>query len=137
MTGSLEAAVGFVAKSVFWLGLVYSAMPFDSGNPIALAPTPGAMPREASSSLESLGAAVIPAVSQNPDGWKSAVESAAALCAPNCLRAAATGLSSTGGPPGKDPADPSLRRVSREKSGREGAVRPPAANHIRSQDGQT
>ena len=29
MTGSLEAAMGFVAKSVFWLGLVYSAMPFD------------------------------------------------------------------------------------------------------------
>ena len=67
--------MGFVAKSVFWLGLVYSAMPFDSGTPIALAPTPGAMPREASSSLESLAAAVIPAVSQNPDGWKSAVES--------------------------------------------------------------
>ena len=25
--------MGFVAKSVFWLGLVYSAMPFDSGDP--------------------------------------------------------------------------------------------------------
>ena len=36
MTGSLEAAMEFVAKSVFWLGLVYSAMPFDSGTPIAL-----------------------------------------------------------------------------------------------------
>ena len=98
--------MGFVAKSVFWLGLVYSAMPFDLGTSIALAPTPGAMPREASSSLESLAAAVIPAARQNPDGWKSAVEAAAALCAPNCLRAEAAGLSSTGGPPGKDPAAP-------------------------------
>ena len=95
------------------------------------------MPGEASSSLESLAAALIPAASQNPEGWKSAVEVAAALCAPDCLRAAAAGLSPTGGPPGKDPADPSLRRVSREKSGREGAVRPRAANHIRSQDRQT
>jgi hypothetical protein len=137
MTGSLEAAMRFVAKSVFWLGLVYSAMPFDSGTPIALAPTPGAMPGEASSSLESLAAAVIPAARQNPDGWKSAVEVAAALCAPNCLRAAAARLSPTGGPPAKDPAGPTLRRVSREKSDREGAVRPPAANHIRSQDRQT
>ena len=126
MTGSLEAAMGFVAKSVFWLGLVYSAMPFDSGTPIALAPTPGAMPGEGSSSLESLAAALIPAASQNPEGWKSAVEVAAAA-----------GLSPTGGPPAKDPAAPSLRRVSREKSGREGAVRPRAANHIRSQDRQT
>ena len=129
--------MGFVAKSVFWLGLVYSAMPFDSGTPIALAPTPGAMPREAGSSLDSLAAAVIPAARQNPEGWKSAAEVAAALCAPNCLRAAAAGLSSTGGPPGKDSADPALRRVSRDKSGREGAVRPPVANHIRSQDRQT
>jgi hypothetical protein len=128
--------MGFVAKSVFWLGLVYSAMLFDSGTPIALAPTPGAMPREAGSSMESLGAAVIPLARPNP-GWKSAVEVAAAFCAPNCLRAAAAGLSSTGGSPGKDPVGPSLRRVPREKSGREGAVRPPAANHIRSQDRQT
>jgi hypothetical protein len=46
--------MGFVAKSAFWLGMVYSAMPFDSGSPIALAPTATAMPPAASSSLESL-----------------------------------------------------------------------------------
>jgi hypothetical protein len=127
--------MGFVAKSAFWLGLVYSAMPFDSGAPIAVAPTAGAMPRAASSSLESLASAVIPTDGQNQDGWKSAVEVAAAVCAPNCLRPAPAGL--VGAPAGKDRADPSSRRVSREKSGREGAVRPPAANHIRSQDRQT
>ena len=33
----LERSLGFVARSVFWLGLVYSAMPFDgSGGPVAL-----------------------------------------------------------------------------------------------------
>jgi len=136
-TGSLEAAIGFVAKSVFWLGLVYSAMPFDSGAPVALTPTPGATPHEAVPSLENLTAAVIPAARQYSDGWKSAVEVAAALCANNCLHPVAAGLGSTGAPPGKDPADPSLRRVPREKSGRADAVRPPAANHIRSQDRQT
>jgi hypothetical protein len=30
--GPLEGAVGFVAKSAFWLGVVYSAIPFDLGN---------------------------------------------------------------------------------------------------------
>ena len=28
----LERALGFVARSIFWLGLVYSSMPFDSGS---------------------------------------------------------------------------------------------------------
>jgi hypothetical protein len=74
----LEAAVGFVAKSEFWLGLVYAAMPFDSGSPIALAPTATAMPRAASSSLRTHAAAAIPASRQNKVDWKSAAEIAAA-----------------------------------------------------------
>jgi len=46
--GPLEAAVGFVAKSAFWLGLVYSAIPFDLGKPNAFAPITAAMPYVAS-----------------------------------------------------------------------------------------
>jgi hypothetical protein len=38
-----EAAIGFLAKTAFWLGLVYSAMPFDSGT-TAFAPMMGAVP---------------------------------------------------------------------------------------------
>ncbi len=121
--------MGFVAKSVFWLGLVYSAMPFDSGAPVALAPSSGATPHEASSPLESLAAAVVPVAREYPDSWKSAGEIAAALCAPGCLRSQLSLAN--------DSATASLRRAPREKSGREGAVRPPAANHIRSQDRQT
>ena len=79
--------MGFVAKSAFWLGMVYSAMPFDSGSPIALAPTATAMPPAASSSLESLASGVIPSSRQNQDGWKSAVEVAAALGATPWLEA--------------------------------------------------
>lgn len=93
--------MGFVAKSTFWLGMVYSAMPFDSGSPIALAPTATAMPPVASSSLESLASAVIPSSRQNQDGWKSAVEVAAALCAHNCFRPSPAGLSLTDAPAGK------------------------------------
>jgi len=128
--------MGFVVKSAFWLGMVYSAMPFDSGSPIALAPTATAMPPAASSSLESLASAVIPSSRQNQDGWKSAVEVAAALCAHNCFRPSPAGLSLTDAPARKDRAEPS-RRFSQEKSDRQGAVRPPAPNHIRSLDRQT
>jgi hypothetical protein len=124
--------MGFVAKSVFWLGLVYSAMPFESGAITAPAPTATGTPLAVGSSLESFASAVIP---HNQDGWKSAVQAAATLCAPNCLRPTPAGL--IGAPAGKDPTDPPSRRVSREKSGREGAVRPAAANHIRSPDRQT
>ena len=40
--------MGFVAKSAFWLGLVYSAIPFDLGKPNAFAPITAAMPYVAS-----------------------------------------------------------------------------------------
>ena len=123
----------FVAKSAFWLGLVYSAMPFDSGIPTALAPTAAAMPRAASSSLEGFASAVIPDSRQNQDGWKSAIEVAAALCADNCFRPSPAGLGSTDIAARKDRAEPSRQ----EKPERQGAVRPPAANHIRYPDGKT
>jgi hypothetical protein len=122
--------MGFVAKSAFWLGLVYSAMPFDSGATTALAPTAAETPRAASSSLESFASAAILGSRQNQDGWKSV---AAALCAQDCLRPLSAGLSLTEAPARKDLAELSRR----EKSDRRGAVRPPAANHIRSPDRQT
>ena len=126
--------MGFVAKSVFWLGLVYSAMPFPSGSPTALAPMATPISPAASSALGSLASVAIGGLAQNQDGWKSAAQAAAALCSPNCLRAPPAGLTDAATP--KDPAEPP-RRAAREKSGRGSAVRPLAANHIRSAAGQT
>ena len=105
--------MGFVAKSVFWLGMVYSAMPFDSGSPTALAPTATGTPRADSPSLESFASSVIPALGQTQDGWKSAAEVAAALCAHNCFRPSSSGLSSTDAPPRKNRPEPS-RGLARE-----------------------
>jgi hypothetical protein len=133
-SGLAGPAMGFVARSAFWLGLVYSAMPFDSGRPTALAPKGTATSPAASPSLASLASAAVSASRSDQEGWKSAVEAAAALCSPNCGRAPPTGFADSAAD--KDPAEPP-RRVSRAKSGREGAVRPPNANHIRSPDGQT
>jgi len=77
--------MGFMAKSVFWLGLVYSAMPFDSGSQIALAPTASAAPPWASLSLGSLAGDVIPIPRPNQDDLKSAVQIAATLCRRDCF----------------------------------------------------
>ena len=118
--------MGFVAKSVFWLGMVYSAMQFDSGSPIAVAPAATALP---GSSLKGFASAVVPSLGQSQDDWKSAVEVAAALCAHNCFRPSPTGLRLTDAPARKDRVEPS-RRFAQEKSDRPGAVRPPIANHI-------
>jgi len=126
--------MGFVAKSAFWLGLVYSAMPFDSGGPTALAPTGTALSPAASSSFGSLASAATATARQNQDHWESAVEAAAALGVTNCFRASPAGL--TDAPGRRDPAEPP-RRLSQEKSGRQGAVRPLIANHIRSVDGRS
>jgi hypothetical protein len=79
--------MGFVVKSAFWLGLVYSAMPFDSGSPIAVAPTATAPLRATGPPLGTLARAVIPPPLQNKNGWKSAMDVAAGLCATKCLRA--------------------------------------------------
>jgi hypothetical protein len=124
--------MGFVAKSAFWLGLVYSAMPFNSGSPAALAPTGTATSPAAGSALGGFAGAAIGGLGQNHGGWKSAAEAAAALCSPNCFRPPRFTDAATP----KDPARPP-QRASREKSGRGGAVRPLLANHIRLPDGQT
>lgn len=87
--------MGFVARSAFWLGMVYSAMPFDSASPVALAPTATAIPRAATSSLGSLAGEVIPALRPNPNDLKPAVEVAAALCARSRFRPSPRGLSLT------------------------------------------
>jgi hypothetical protein len=57
-------------------------------------------------------------------------------CAPNCFRPSPAGLSVTDAPYRKDRTE-TARGFPQEKSSRQGAVRPPAANHIRSQDRQT
>ena len=125
--------MGFVAKSAFWLGIVYSAMPFDSGSPVVLplAGTPGL----AGSSLESLASSVIAGPGHTQDRWRSAVEKAAALCAHNCLGPSPAGLGLIDAPAGKDRAQPSPRLLE-ERSDRQDGVRPPIANHIRSTDKQ-
>ena len=128
--------MGFVAKSAFWLGMVYSAMPFDSGSPVALAPAAAGKPRADDSSLENIAKSVIPSLGQTQDRWKSAVEVAASLCAQNCFHPPPAGLSLIDARARTEQAD-SARRLAREKSDRQGAVRPPTANHIRSLDGQT
>jgi hypothetical protein len=87
--------MGFVAKSAFWLGLVYSAMPFDSEKPNALAP---GYPLATYAS----------ALRQNADDWRSAIEVAAALSAPAKQR-------SNNAPTLKERAAPG-RRPSPEKS---------------------
>jgi hypothetical protein len=106
--------MSFMARSAFWLGLVYSAMPFDSGSPTA-ATTAAATPRAANLSLGTLAAVAIPTSRQNRENWKSAVEVAAALCARDCLRPAPAGLGLSDAPAQKDRAEP-RRRPSPEKS---------------------
>jgi hypothetical protein len=110
--------MGLVAKSLFWLGLVYVAMPFDSGMPAPLRPT---------------GTAISPKVSP-ASGSSAGARIAAALCSSSCFRAPPKGLADAPAPKGS--AEP-LRHVPREKSGRAEAVRPLIANHIRSPEGQT
>jgi|HubBroStandDraft_1064217.scaffolds.fasta_scaffold103147_2 hypothetical protein len=87
--------MGFVAKSAFWLGLVYSAMPFDSGKPNALAP---GYPLGTYASV----------LRQHADDWRSAIEVAASLSAPAKQR-------SNNAPTLKERAAPG-RRLSPEKS---------------------
>ena len=87
--------MGFVAKSAFWLGLVYSAMPFDTGKPNAFQPKTAATLGTYASALR-----------QNADAWRSAIEVAASLCARDCPGAA----------PAKKEREAASRRLSPEKS---------------------
>jgi hypothetical protein len=71
--------VGFVAKSAFWLGVVYSAIPFDLGRPSALAPVTAAMPYAASYPLGAFAGQAATAWRQSTGDRRSAV--AAIPCA--------------------------------------------------------
>jgi hypothetical protein len=102
--------VGFVAKSAFWLGLVYSAMPFDLGKSNAFAPMTAATPY----SGYPLGT-YASALRQNADDWKSAIEVATSLCARDCAGAAPTKQRSNNTPTLKERAAP-WRRLFPEKS---------------------
>ena len=104
--------MGFVAKSAFWLGLVYSAMPFDLGKPNAFAPMTGATPY----SGDPLGT-YARALRQNADDWRSAIEVAASLCARDCPGAAPAKQRSNNAPTLKERAAAARwRRLSAEKS---------------------
>jgi hypothetical protein len=103
-----------VAKSAFWLGLVYSAMPFDSGKPNAFAPMTAATPYS-SYPLGTYASAVSSTLRQNAGDWRSAIEVATSLCARDCSRAAPAKQRSSTAPTLKERAEP-WRRLSPEKS---------------------
>jgi hypothetical protein len=79
-----------MAKSAFWLGLVYSAMPFENAPMTAAAPYSGYPLGTYASALR-----------QNANDWRSAIEVAASLCARRFARQAAveqcSGLERAGG----------------------------------------
>jgi hypothetical protein len=106
--------VGFVVKSAFWLGLVYYAMPFDSGKPSAPAPMTAATP-DSGYPLGAYASLANSALRQNPDDWKSATAVAASLCARDCPGAVLAKVRSNAVPTLKERAAPS-RRSSPEKS---------------------
>jgi hypothetical protein len=91
--GPLEAGVGFVAKSAFWLGVVYSAIPFDLGKPNAFAPITAAMPYAASYPLGTFASEAATAWRQSTDDRRPAAV-AAILRARNCSRPAPARLRS-------------------------------------------
>lgn len=75
--------MGFVVKSAFWLGVVYSAMPFnsqssDASRPLASAPRP-----EGGVSLKPYSEAVNAAWRERED-LAALVKAAAALCGRDC-----------------------------------------------------
>jgi hypothetical protein len=94
--------MGFVAKSVFWLGLVYVAMPFDSRTPTALGPIGTAISPRVSPSLGSLAGPGI-----------AATQVAAALGSSTCFRAPPVEL--TDAPAPKGSAEPLRRSPERNR----------------------
>jgi len=78
--GPLEAAVGFVAKSAFWLGVVYSAIPFDLGKPSAFAPVTAAMPYAGSYPLGTFA-------SEAATAWRQSTDDRRPAAVPAILRA--------------------------------------------------
>jgi hypothetical protein len=106
--------VGFVVKSAFWLGLVYYAMPFDSGKPNAVAPMTAAA-AYSGAPLGTYASLVNSTLRQNAGDWRSAIEVAASLCARDCLGAAPAKPRSNNAQPLKERAA-LARRSSPEKS---------------------
>jgi hypothetical protein len=105
-SGRGELALGFVARTIFWLGLVYSSMPFDEGS------APGAARRQgiASAALPDPVAACAQGSSADcraaVDRLRLAADVAAAsLRAGDALRKAATSRLADG-PTSKDKASP-------------------------------
>lgn len=103
--GAREKALGFVARTIFWLGLVYSSMPFDDGSaPLARRQgiAPAALPDPVAACAQG-----------SPGDCRSAVErlrlaadiAAASLRAVDALRKAAASHSADG-PTSKDKAPP-------------------------------
>ena len=96
--GFWERSLGFLARSVFWLGLVYSSMPFDSGSG-GLVPLPGPL---------------VACAHGMSDDCRSAVEklrlaadvAAVSVQAGDALRKAATASQRTDAPKSKDKASP-------------------------------
>ncbi len=74
--------MGFVAKSAFWLGVVYSAMPFDLGKPSAMSPMTAAMPYAASYTLGAFASEAATVWPRSTGDRRQAV--AAIPCARNC-----------------------------------------------------
>jgi hypothetical protein len=101
-------------KSAFWLGLVYYAMPFDSGKPNAVAPMTAAA-AYSGYPLGTYASALNSTLRQNADGWKSAVEVAASLCARDCPGAALAKPRSNNAPALKGRAAPG-RKLSADES---------------------
>ena len=91
--GPLEATVGFVAKSAFWLGVVYSAIAFDLGKPNAFAPITAAMPYAASYPLGTFASEAATAWRQSTDDRRPEAIPAI-LRARNCSRPAPARLRS-------------------------------------------
>jgi hypothetical protein len=107
--GAREKALGFVARTIFWLGLVYSSMPFDEGS------APAAARRQAIASA-ALPDPVAACARGSSADCRSAVErlrlaadiAAESLRAGDALRKAATSHLADG-PASKDKASPPLR----------------------------
>lgn len=76
--------MGFVAKSAFWLGVVYSAMPFDLGKPSAISPMTAAMPYAASYTLGAFASEAATTWRRSTGDRRSAA--AANPCARNCAQ---------------------------------------------------
>jgi len=116
--GAQEKALGFVARTIFWLGLVYSSMPFDEGS------APAAARRQAIASA-ALPAPIAACAQGSSEDCRSVVErlrlaadiAAESLRAGDALRKATTSRLADG-PASKDKGSPPLRSFVHPPDGR-------------------